>query len=518
MASSTTVPISSTVSELWGVERDNGNARALRLAIRNEVCTLLGQDSKTGSVSDDFAAQGSSVPKDMACYVLFREDGSHWIFITYIPECCTVREKTLYASALSSLRRDLGEKYFTSNARLSSAAEFDWNKFKADQKPVECLNEREIHFKQLDEMEETARHEMEEAAIEKAREKQAQKKAAAAAGGAAPKSPRPMPTPPKKAGEAHAPAPKPAAPAEKAPEAHAPAAKPAPAPAANKPAASKPAPAAAASKPAPSPVKHTATTPVKPKMYGGGGSDEFEHSSTSVSALRHAFEDPSELSNVRYEGVSESRSSYSSANSEFGNADALGGYHTVTLPFSDECQDAFEQLKRGDINTMTMRIEDETVVLVKAATVPTSAIPEEMDEVEPRFLLHKTKGSVAAAGVESERTLFVYCCPDKSQPKWRMVYSTSKPSIVDEAENHGITVHGKMEIRSGSELTSAAVAEAVRPRRSGAGYGYVRNSKTVNHAADSAVSTPHPVYSKIGQNRTGSGPMKHIVLPPSSAY
>jgi len=509
MASSTTVPISSTVSELWNAERDNGNARALRLAIKNEVCTLLAQDSKSGSVEADFEAQGSGVPKDMACYVLFREEGSHWIFISYIPDCCNVREKTLYASALGSLRRDLGEKYFTENVRFSSSADFNWSTYKAGQKPVECLNEREKHFKQLDEMEDTARREMEEAAIEKAREKQAMKKA------------RAMPTPPKKAAEPHAaaaaaakpaePAAKPAEPAAKPAE---PAAKPAPKPAAPKTTAAASKPAAAAS-PA---VKHTTTSPIKPKVYGGGSNDSYEHSSTSVSALRHAFEDPSELANVRYEPGYSSRSSASSVNSEFGNADALGGYHTVTLPFSEECQEAFEQLKRGDINTMTMRIENETVVLVKACTEPTSALPEQIDEVEPRFLLHTTKSTMAAAGAETDRTLFVYCCPDKSQPKLRMVYSTSKPSIVDEAENHGITVNGKMEIRSGSELTTSAVAEAVRPRRSGAGYGYVRNSKTVNHAADSAVSTPHPVYSQIGQNRSGAGPMKHIVLPPSSAY
>jgi len=493
MASSTTVPISSTVSELWNAERDSGSARNLRLAIRNEVCTLLAQDAKSGSVEDDFGSLASKVPKDQACYVLFREDGAHWIFITYIPECCTVREKTMYASALGSMRRDLGEKYFTSSARLASPSDFNWSTFKADQKPVECLNEREIHFKQLDEMEETARHEMEEAAIEKAREKQAKKAAAAAGAPGADKPARAMPNPPKKAPESHAAAaPKPAA---------------APAP--------KPAPAAAASKPAP--VKHTAAaaSPIKPKMYGSSDTG-IEHSSTSVSALRHAFEDPSELSNVRYEPSSSHSSS--SVNSEFGNADALGGYHTVTLPFSPECQEAFDKLKSGEINTMSMRIQDETVVLVDASTQPTSALPDQIDEVEPRFVLHKTKGAVAAAGAETDRTLFVYCCPDKSEPKYRMVYSTSKPSIVDEAENHGITVHGKMEIRSGSELTQAAVAEAVRPRRSGAGYGYVRNSKTVNHAAETAVSTPHPVYSKIGQNRTGSGPMKHIVLPPSSAY
>ena len=40
--------------------------------------------------------------------------------------------------------------------------EFSWGSFLASQKPVECLSEREQHFKELDAMEATARREMEE--------------------------------------------------------------------------------------------------------------------------------------------------------------------------------------------------------------------------------------------------------------------------------------------------------------------------------------------------------------------
>lgn len=241
--------------------------------------------------------------------------------------------------------------------------------------------------------------------------------------------------------------------------------------------------------------------------------------------MRHAFENPEEL-----QAVQRPSSTSPSVVSEFGNADALGGYHTVVLPFSPECQDAFEKLKQGAISTMAMRIEHETVVLAKSGSgVATGALAQYLDPEEPRFLLHRVQGptptaapaTAAGAGTTTTvgaKTLFVYCCPDKSKPKLRMVYSTSKPSIVDEAERHGIAVSGKMEIRDGSELTAAAVNEAVRPRPSGTGYGYVRNAQTANAAAKSAVRAPHPVYSQIAQNRTSPGPMKRIVLPPSAAY
>ena len=451
-SSATTLPISSTVSELWLAERDGGSTRALLLAVRNEVCTLLAQRAASGTVAADFAALADAVPRDGACYVLYREEGSRWVFVSFIPDSAPVREKTLYASALAALRRDLGEHYFVLAARFSRADEFDWAALQAAQQPVECLNEREQHIRQLDAMEATARAEMEAAARDKAREKQAAKQAAAkqapATATASATAARPMPTPPK--------------------------------------------PRATTT---PSATTSTASTTT---------------SGTSVAAMRHAFENPSELPSVQRPAGTRGGAGASASSSEFGNAEALGGYHTVTLPFTRECGDALERLRAGTATTVVMRIESETVALVRAGTEGAGALGPLLDGTEPRFLLHRAAGS--------DRTLFVYCCPDRSRPQLRMVYATAKPSVVDEAERHGLCVAGKMEVRSGAEVTAAAVADALRPRRAGAGYGCARASPTVNRAAENAVRAPHPVYSQIAQNRTGTGPMKRIVLPPSAAY
>lgn len=232
-----------------------------------------------------------------------------------------------------------------------------------------------------------------------------------------------------------------------------------------------------------------------------------------MAAMRHAFENPAELPSVqRPAGGGGARGSGTGgASSEFGNADALGGYHTVALPFTRECGDALERLRAGAATTVVMRIERETVALVHAGCEAAGALGALLDGAEPRFVLHRAAGS--------DRTLFVYCCPDRSRPQLRMVYATAKPSVVDEAARHGLCVAGKMEVRGGAEVTAAAVADALRPRRAGAGYGAPpRAAPTANRAAESTVRTPHPVYSQIAQNRTGTGPMKRIVLPPSAAY
>lgn len=452
-SSSTTLPISSTVSELWRAERDGGAVRALLVVVRNEVCTLLAQRTAEGDTAADFAALADAVPRDSACYVLFRTDGARWALLSWVPDAAPVREKTLYASALAALRHDLGERYLVLGARLSRADEFDWAALQAAQQPVECLSAREQHLRELDAMEATARREMEDAA----RERRSAAGAATTPKGPASGAARPMPVPPKS----------------------------------NK--------------------TTTATTPNKTATTTAPNKTATTTPSTngsSVAAMRHAFENPSELP-----AVQRPAKGTSSATSEFGNADALGGYHTVSLPLTGECEDALARLASGAAATVVMRIERETVALVRAGSEGAGALGALLDAAEPRFLLHRAAGG---------RTLFVYCCPDRSRPQLRMVYATAKPSVVDAAARHGLTVAGRLEVRSGAELTAAAVAEALRPRRAGAAYAAGCSSpgsaRAAPAAAACAVRAPHPVYSQIAPNRAGAGPMKRIVLPPSAAY
>ena len=114
--------------------------------------------------------------------------------------------------------------------------------------------------------------------------------------------------------------------------------------------------------------------------------------------------------------------------------------------------------------------------------------------------------------------MFIYCCPDKSRPRIRIVYSTSKPSIVEEATKHGISVTKKLEIRGKEEAGADVISRPSYARGSpyAAAGGY---SRPANASAKAAVSTPHPVYSQINPNgNRASGGMKKIVMPPPGAY
>lgn len=113
--------------------------------------------------------------------------------------------------------------------------------------------------------------------------------------------------------------------------------------------------------------------------------------------------------------------------------------------------------------------------------------------------------------------VFIYCCPDKSRPRIRIVYSTSKPSIVEEAGKHGISVGKKLEIRGRDEAGADVLSRPSYAR--GSPYSSSGYSRGVNTNAKASVSTPHPVYSQINPNgNRASGGMKKIVMPPPGAY
>ncbi len=62
---------------------------------------------------------------------------------------------------------------------------------------------------------------------------------------------------------------------------------------------------------------------------------------------------------------------------------------------------------------------------------------------EPRFYLAHTEVS----------NFFIYCCPDDSAVRTRMMYSSSKNSVIDALEKSGVKCEKKIEIRDASDLS-----------------------------------------------------------------
>jgi len=185
----------------------------------------------------------------------------------------------------------------------------------------------------------------------------------------------------------------------------------------------------------------------------------------------------------------------------------IGGYHAVSIPLSQAAKDEFEKFKQNQINFIELSIDNEKqgINAVNALSV-TDQLSSHISEAEPRFYVYRHQGT----------PVFIYCCPDKSPQKLRMVYSTSKPQVATQIQQLGINLAAKrMEVTEASEITPENISAAVNPRPS-----YAANSAPVakSPAKASAVTAPHPIYSLMNQQNQDPTKKKKIVLPPSGAW
>jgi len=166
MSSTTTIDMSDDLKSLWTANISSG-LRTIICEIRNELLVLKDTAEPGESRDSDFSSLMSRVNASEPCFVLFRDNGAHWVFITFVPDKASVRDKMLYASANTNIRKQFGDEHFTQAARFSILSEFAWASFQESLKPTECLSEREKHIKELDQAEETARKEMMESPPQK---------------------------------------------------------------------------------------------------------------------------------------------------------------------------------------------------------------------------------------------------------------------------------------------------------------------------------------------------------------
>jgi len=212
----------------------------------------------------------------------------------------------------------------------------------------------------------------------------------------------------------------------------------------------------------------------------------------------------------------------------------LGGYHSVILPMNDQAKEYLNQFKSGGVNFVQLSIEKEQVIGVSSKTISVNDIPKEVHITEPRFYVYNFQKMGASTAV------FIYCCPEKSPPKLRMVYSTAKPGVVDQIFKLGISLAPKkIEVTSGSELTeeflrsetNSTAPKPSSPAKSAAGPGFTGRNKygapaTIPEGGDvvkaknvSTIQTSHPIYSLMTQTNTAApGTKKKIVIPPKGAW
>jgi len=198
-----------------------------------------------------------------------------------------------------------------------------------------------------------------------------------------------------------------------------------------------------------------------------------------------------------------------------------GGYHSVIIPLADNVQSAVSKFKGGEINFIEMMVSSqdgkETISASNSKMVPPSQLSKEIISSEPRFYLY-------SYGVPVPKNVYIYCCPEKSPPKLRMVYSTAKPAVADQLSKLGVTLaQKKIEISTPEDMTEEYLRGELTssPRGPMTGRAGVGASSAPEYGGQvKAVSTrkvdAHPIYSLMAPSQGGS--KKKIVMPPPGAY
>lgn len=92
--------------------------RCVQIRIDNESLVMKSQDPPSGKFDTDYDICIEKYLKDdECCYILYRTDnttqlGYEWLFLHWVPDNASIREKMLYASTRSTIKREFGESYF----------------------------------------------------------------------------------------------------------------------------------------------------------------------------------------------------------------------------------------------------------------------------------------------------------------------------------------------------------------------------------------------------------------------
>ena len=110
MSHSSNIQLNQDLLSFINKSKQDGNARALKILIKNEQLVLDEYREPKGTWDEDFVEFVNKMFEDKEpCFVLLRLDTFHsnlydWIFISWSPDNSQVRQKMLYASTKATLK------------------------------------------------------------------------------------------------------------------------------------------------------------------------------------------------------------------------------------------------------------------------------------------------------------------------------------------------------------------------------------------------------------------------------
>lgn len=195
------------------------------------------------------------------------------------------------------------------------------------------------------------------------------------------------------------------------------------------------------------------------EMYGTHVSefnlDGYQKHRKSVTAAPALTEREEEIQRMRKE----------ESGADIGVTTKKAHVHGVYFPMSDAASNALKNFQNQSINylQLSIDIEKEMIELQHSSNLDATQIAGLTPADTPRFHFFRYRHSFEDNTIEP--IIFVYSCPMKSKVKERMLYSSSKISVVSMAEEVGLTVDKSSEVSDAIEFTEGFIHEELHPKK-----------------------------------------------------
>ena len=139
----------------------------------------------------------------------------------------------------------------------------------------------------------------------------------------------------------------------------------------------------------------------------------------------------------------------------------------LPIQLEGDAQQRLSQLAQQKGHTAILKLDGDTerLSIDEQGSWPIDDIAARLPANEPRYVLTNFVPTNSAAGSGGDSVfVFVYYCPDNIKPKLKMFYSTCKQVCIKLCEQLQLVVAKSLEISERSELTTAAVMEALYPQ------------------------------------------------------
>ncbi|KAJ1919178.1 Twinfilin-1 [Mycoemilia scoparia] len=137
-----------------------------------------------------------------------------------------------------------------------------------------------------------------------------------------------------------------------------------------------------------------------------------------------------------------------------------GGFHSVSLPFSEDAKDALRQFSSPGSDTVGVELIVKSTELVDGGQLIRQQGPNALQipgvSSEPRFYILRIP-----SGIRSGTKVFVYYCPESAAPKLRMVYSTSAQGVMSNSQSLGCEFDYKVNIYDAKDMTFNTIDKLV---------------------------------------------------------